>query len=727
MDEERFFAENRRPFSFFVAGRNALGAVQSAMVAERDRWALWVPVAFGFGISVYFLLPFEPNRSHLFILLSIAIALAVTGERLRHIQTLAAALILVAILAGTVLISFRSDYVAAPRIDGTVTLSGLSGVVTSVEAFAEGPRIQLEDLTAANAWRAGENLPRSVRVRLRRGQDVPLVGQRISLTARLSEPPRPSMPGAYDFARRAWFQSLGGVGFAFTEWRPVVNEADNIGFHRHLEFGIARTRHHISSEIRTSLQGNAGAVASALFSGDRAPVPETVLEDLRRSGLAHLLAISGLHVGMVALIVFFAVRGVLAWKSGWALDRPIKKWAAAAALLATFGYLLLSGATVPTQRAFLMTGVVLLAVLLDRQAISMRLVAIAAMVVLIVQPESVTGASFQMSFAAVVALVAFYEAMPVAALRRGGGQDGRGRLSRTFWYAAAVCLTTLIAGAATAPFALHHFGQIAHYSVLANLIAIPIVTFWVMPLGLLSLLVLPVGLHDFPLYLAGMGIDAVLFIARFVADLPGAVGRFPALTDWGFAMVVGGGLWTAIWRRRWRYLGVLPVAGGLLSIHFHEPPVLILHESGNQAAVLWQDEFWVESTRRERFSLDVWGQRTGRPIAGDIQSLRNQRNSPVRCDPLGCLVTLPGDATGGAPVRIAFAYDPRALHADCGLADVTRAPVVPHPGLCQDRLIISPADLARNGAHAITIGPNGPELHTVEDGRRNRPWSRYGS
>jgi len=708
-----------------LAALSAHRKVCATLAAERERWALWAPVAIGCGIACYFALPVEPAFPELLTLLGIAMIGTAIAEYFRWGRVAALGLIAVLILAGATLITFRSGDVAAPRIDGSVTLSGLNGTVTSVESFASGVRVRLDELTASNSWQLQDGLPRSVRIKLHRDDPPPLVGQRISLTARLSEAPRPSMPEAYDFARAAWFQGLGGVGFAFTHWQDAGRaEHLDFGIWRDIGFRIARTRHRISQELRETLPGESGAVAAALLAGDRAPVSEDVLADLRQSGLAHLLAISGLHVGMVALIVFVTLRTLLAWNSRWTRERPIKKWAAVGALLATFGYLLLAGASVPTQRAFLMTGVVLVAVMLDRQAISMRLVAIAAAVVMILQPESVVGASFQMSFAAVIALVAFYEAAPASIMRRDGSASGN-RLSRLFWYAGAVSLTTLIAGTATAPFALHHFGQIAHYSVLANVVAVPIVTFWVMPLGLLALILMPLGLHDLPLQLCGLGIESVLWIAQFVSELPGAVGRFPALTDWGFVSVVIGGLWMSIWRLRWRYLGFLAILIGLLSPMTREPPVLILHENRTQAAILWGEGYWVTSLRREVFSMDVWQQRTGLPILGDFNDLSEERNAPILCDPLGCLVTLNHpDGPEHGPIRLALASDPRALRDDCRLADVTHAPVQPHPALCQDRVVVGPADLSVHGAHAIGFGPDGVIVERVEDGRSGRPWSQ---
>ncbi len=252
--------------------------------------------------------------------------------------------------------------------------------------------------------------------------------------------------------------------------------------------------------------------------GERGAIPSDVRAAMQQSGLAHLLAISGLHLGLVAGFVFFAVRGALALWPGVVLRYPVKKWAAAALSMSAV-YLLLAGATVPTQRAFIMTGLILLAVIVDRRGISMRLVAWAAIVVLLIRPEALLSVSFQMSFAAVVALVATYE-VAGGKVRQSLGQ--RGIRQRLAVYLVSILLTTLVASTATAPFAAFHFNQFAAYSNVSNLIAIPIAAFWVMPLIVVSLVLMPFGLEGAVMPVLGVGIDIIIGVARAVSAWPGA-------------------------------------------------------------------------------------------------------------------------------------------------------------------------------------------------------------
>jgi len=343
----------------------------------------------------------------------------------------------------------------------------------------------------------------------------------VRLRAVLQPPAEPAAPGALDFARQAYFQRLGAVGYVFGR-AEVLAPADH-----QLPFGLwlHRLREAMAARILEALPGESGAVAAALMTGVRGAIPEEVMATMHDSGLAHLLAISGLHMGLVVGLLFFALRAGMALVPGLALRRPIKKWVAVGAILGALGYLLLTGATVPTQPAFVMVSLVLVAVMLDRRGLSLRLVAWAAVFVLAAAPESLLSASFQMSFAAVIALITGYE----VTAERGLAALGERRLAvRVVAYLAGVAVTSLIAGLATAPFALYHFNRIAWYGLLANLVAVPLTAFWIMPWALVAFALMPFGAEALALAPMGWGIDLLLAVARDVAALPSAVSLVPA-------------------------------------------------------------------------------------------------------------------------------------------------------------------------------------------------------
>ena len=413
------------------------------ILAERDRWALWLPPGMAAGAGLYFALMTEPAWWMGAGLLALAggLWLGWRNSQLAVILALAIAAPAVGFTAGQI----RTHAVAAPVIEREIGPVSVRGRIVVAEMRPNDRRLTLDRLTVGDL--APRQTPARIRVTVRaRGTEV-APGDWVTLRAVLLPPSPPAAPGAFDFARYAWFDRLGAVGYAVSA--PALADGEAAGARGRL----ASVRHAMSQRISANLGGQQGAVASALMTGDRGAINDDVWQALRDSGLAHLLAISGLHVGLVAGILFFTLRGGLAMIEPLALRHPIKKWAAAAVMVGALGYVVLTGGTVPTQRAFVMLGLVLLAVMLDRRPFSMRLVAWAVVIVLVTAPEAMLGPSFQMSFAAVVALIATYEIAkePMRRWRRGAG-PGR----RAMVYLAAVALTTLVAGLATSPFALYH-------------------------------------------------------------------------------------------------------------------------------------------------------------------------------------------------------------------------------------------------------------------------------
>jgi competence protein ComEC len=384
--------------------------------------------------------------------------------------------------------------------------------------------------------------------------------------------------------------------------------------------------------------------------------------------------------------------------------------------LGAFGYLFLVGATVPTQRAFLMIFLALIAVIMDRNPISLRLVAAAAFAVLLAAPESLLSASFQMSFAAVTALVAGYE---VVASRRERAFAERGAGRRIALYLGGVALTSVIAIAATTPFAIYHFNRMALYGLLANLIAVPLTAFWIMPWAVIAFLLLPLGLEALALAPMGWGIEGMIGTAKSVAGLPGAVLPVRAMPLFGLGLVVLGGLWLCLWRQSWRLAGLAAVAIGLLGSTLARPPDLLASGNGKLLAVRGPDgALWLSSTRRERFTSENWLRRagldagSGRPWPLEGEALGGR----LSCDSLGCIYRSGGQV-------IALVRDPRALIDDCSVATVLIS-VVPVGKRCSGpAVVIDRFDLWRAGAHALWLEADGPRVERVNDRPGSRPWA----
>lgn len=684
-------------------------ALAAAFLAERERWALWLPALLGLGIALYFLLPFEPVRWIGTTWTATALAGGVAVRR--RPGWLLAAIALGAVGLGFAAGQWRTASVAAPVLAKRLGPVFVTGRVVGVALREDGYRLLLDRPRVPRLDRG--KTPRRIRVTVRRGGDRPRAGDRVGLRAVLMPPPAPSAPGAFDFQRRAYFEGLGAVGYAVRGPWPI--EAADNGTSDFASW-LARQRQRLTERIVAGLPGPAGAVASALMAGEKGAIPADVMAAFRDSGLAHLLAISGLHIGLVAGILFFTVRAVLALVERVALNHPIKKWAALVALAGALGYLLITGATIPTQRAFLMTGLVLLAVMLDRTAVTMRLVAWAAAAILLWAPESLLQVSFQLSFAAVIALVAAYEGLRprFAAWRAGGGSRRRLAL-----YLAGIALTTLIAGLATGPFAIYHFNRFVVYGLAANLAAVPIMALWIMPWAVAAFALLPVGLEHLALAPMGAGIDAVIWISREVAAWPGAVTLVPAMPTAGLALIAVGGLWATLWRGAWRWLGGVAIAAGLASPALVVSPDILVTGDGKLRAVRAEEGgLLLSSSRASRFAAEIWLRRDGRTApAGVWPESGPSADGRLRCDSLGCIYRAKGFV-------VALPRDERALADDCRAADVVVA-VVPVRRRCPSaRVVIDRFDLWREGAHALWLGGDGSgvRVESVVARHGRRPW-----
>lgn len=682
-------------------------AVLDALLAERDRWALFLPVFFGAGIAAYFALGTEPAVWPAPLVLVVAGIGAWLGRRHPVVPLMAIPLALMA--AGFTLAYWRAHAVAAPVLERQIGPVMVTARVLDVDPAEHGARLVLAEPRIQRL--RPENTPARLRLTWRGSGDLPRPGQWVQVRATLNPPAGPAAPGAYDFARVAWFEQVGGTGFAVGRLVtvPAPGEVARPGWGDRWQRGLSDLRQDLTERILRALPGGTGAVAAALMTGERAAIPAALDEAYRDSGLAHLLSISGLHLALVAGLLFGATRfGLAAWEHA-ALHWPIKKWAAAVALLGSAGYLLLAGAQVPTQRSFLMTGLVLMAVLADRSALSPRGIALAAFIILAVAPEAIFGASFQMSFAAVLALIATWEVL--ARRLRPGGEAGLARRA-LMWLATAV-LTSAVAGMATAPFAAYHFNRFVDFGLVANLVAVPLSSIWVMPWAVVAFLLMPFGAEWLALQPMGWGIDGINAIAVEVASWPAAVTRLRAMPGWSLPIMALGGIWLCLWRRRWRLIGLVPLLAGVATPWFATAPNVLIHPEG--AVAVRTDDATLYAQGRG-FVVDTWARRAGLEEA-DSWPRQQSREGALRCDAQGCMARVNG-------WLVALPKHASAIDEDCRTADV----VVTHlsvGGRCPSaRIVVDRWSLRAGGAHALWLPPRGAaDMQTAADLRGRRPWS----
>ncbi|WP_051213329.1 ComEC/Rec2 family competence protein [Rubritepida flocculans] len=682
------------------------------LAAEQGRLALWLPVAMGAGILLYFQLRFEPPLWWALPALA-PLPAALWLARRSLVGGWALGLVAAAGL-GVALCLFHAAR-APPPLDPPRGAVVLTGVVAETDLLPEGVRLTL---SGARWDEAMAPTPRLIRVRLRANDPVrPQPGDTVRLRTLLRAPSAPAYPGAWDFQRAAFFEGLGASGFA-------LGPAEILGEGARAP-PLAGWRAAIEARVIAAVPGGAGAIAAALLTGGQSAIARADMEAMRDSGLVHLLSVSGLHIAIVMGVSFFVVRAGLALWPGFALRFGTRPWAALAALAAGGFYMVLTGAQIPMQRSFAMAALVTLALLTGRRAFSPRVLAFAAAAVLALHPFALMGPSFQMSFAAVLALIAVWERLrPVLA---------RGEAARPWWWlpVAAVlgtALTSLVAGLATTPYGLHHFGRVQLYGVAANALAVPLTSVLVMPSGMLALALMPLGLEALPLWLMGRGVEGILLVAREVASWPGAAATLAPLPGWGLGLASLGLLWLCLWRTGWRLWGLPLLGAGLLAWGLARPPDALAAADGRLFAFAVEGELHVE--RRpgaSRFTRELWLRSQGDEEGEALPAEGEAAGGRIRCTPEACTLH---DATGAARVLLLRPAPPRrgqrapplrAPPEACGAVAVILAPE-PLRGGCPGSQLVDRFALWRDGAHAVWLTGAGARVLSDRAHRGERPW-----
>ncbi|HEU5019729.1 MAG TPA: ComEC/Rec2 family competence protein [Pseudolabrys sp.] len=728
MAREDLQGEERRPrakawaASIDVARRRAALALPDAVVASADRlrrtfaqWVHaelapgqllpWLPVAFGLGIVIYFTADREPACWAALAIAFGGVGLAASARR--HAVGFPAALGLAAIAAGFAVGTLQTLRVTHPVLVYPTWRANVAGFVETREERTRSDRIVVR-VHSISAPRMRIK-PDRVRVAVRKGT-APPVGRYVSFKAHLAPPLQPLRPGGYDFARGMYFQQIGASGFVLGAMRtPPPPRAPGLWL-RYAAF-LDQIRGTIDQRIHETITGDRGAIASALITGQRDAITNAVNDAMYVSSLAHVLSISGYHMAVVAGVVFFVIRAVLALFASLAIGRPIKKWAAAGALVATTFYLLLSGAEVATQRSYIMIALVLIGVMLDRPALTFRTIAVAAFGVLLLSPQAVVHPSFQMSFAATLALVAAYQhGWP---WRADADSSRAARLALWGWREiASLILASTVAGLATTPYAAYHFHRLAPYGVLANLLAMPVVSAWVMPMGILGALATPLG-FDAPFWrLMGYGIDWMITVALWVAHLPGALGRIHAFGTGPLLLSTAGLLLVCLLRTPLRWSGaVLAVVAALWALATPQPDLLISADGRTAAVRSSSGRLAVLRKGWDTFALKDWLAADADPRDVKDGSL----NEGVRCDSVGCI----GHLADGRLVSYALAPD--AFAEDCSRASLVIS-ARQAPGDCAAMLIDRNVWRAR-GAVALWRTETGFEEVDARPASYDRPWA----
>jgi competence protein ComEC len=669
----------------------------------------WLAIAFAGGIATWFAL----NGPVAWVVAASACLLAAVGavalwrgnEARAHVLLAVVAVGLLA-AAGLGIAWARSELAGAEPLSRPISTTIEGRVLERIEQPAEG-RVRLVLTTREPDGQ------RAIKVRV----NVPLEQDRaglsegalVRLQARLMPPSPPMLPGGYDFARAAWFEGLAATGSVQGDLQLLEPGSGGAV--------LPSLQRRLSAHVRSRLAGSEGAIAAAFASGDRGAIATADEEAMRDSGLTHLLSVSGLHVSAVVAAGYLLAIKLLALWPWLALRVRLPLVAAGVAALAGIAYTLLTGAEVPTVRSCIGAVLVLIALALGREPLSLRLVAVAAMFVLLVWPEALVGPSFQMSFAAVIAIVALHEAASVRAFLAPREEGWLAWLGRR---AAMLLLTGVVIEIALMPIVLFHFHRAGLYGALANVVAIPLVTFVTMPLIALALLLDIVGAGSPAWWLAGQSLDLLLGIAHFTAGQPGAVRLMPQMGGMTFALFVAGGLWLALWRGRARFLGLVPAALATALLLATPVPDLLISGDGRHVGISDGERLLVLRETRSDFTRENMLELAG--VSGEPVALAEWPGA--RCSADFCAVAL---ERAGRTWHILMSRSrqivaERALAAACERADI----VVSDrwlPRTCRPRWLKADGRmLAETGGLAIVL--DGRRVSSVSQSQGEHGWWR---
>jgi len=717
---------------------------REAVARQRANWPCWLAIGLGTGVLLYFAMPFEPSPR-----------LAIGGTAIAALLAFAAALLprcrpalwpLLALLVvgcGFTAACLRTASMTPHFIAADMRAVAVTGRIAQIEPLPAGGRMTLTPAVVGRGTDTAQGMTLKLQITVLSGIDDLQPGDWVRLRADLHPPSGPAAPDAFDFRRQAFFSGVDGIGFSYSARRVDPPAGWDAGqAEGRFSAWADRLRQHIGQRIAQILPDETGALAIALVVGNQTALRKADMAAMRDSGLSHLLSISGLHISMAAGLVFITCRFLFALWPWLALRIATKKWAAVLGLAGAVFYAVLAGAAepslsgsvVPTQRSLFMVAIAFTAILVDRSPISLRLVAWSAVILLLWQPESLIGPSFQMSFAAVFALIACFEALrphlialrqylAVPAVDLTGRVMGYGGMA--FFWLFSLMLSSLIASLATAPFGLYHFDRLQIYGLVANMLAVPLTGFWLMPAAAIALLLMPFGL-DAPFWqLLGWGCEALFWIGRGVQHWPSAVIAVQAMPVWGLLAASAGLIWICLghgWNRAWGLLGMAVMA---LSIATMAQPDILLSESGRLIALrVPADQLVVSSNRVEKRVRETWLRRSAQAKSDTFTTLAGHGDAAwLSCNfEDNCRVEVSGR-------KIVFDLGRVPSDISCNDVDVI---IVPQRQIACDSLagarkplIIDKSDIARTGALALYLTAQKIALQSTAAAVGQRPWSAF--
>lgn len=685
---------------------------------DRRRIFLWAPVMAGFGALAELGAAHEPVAWYAPALATVLACLALLARHHpRRAWPLCGAMLF---FAGVAAVELREYNVGAPVLDH-IRIVEITGYVLRIDPRPAGARLVV---AVASADPLGKvHRPAQVRVTMRTGPR-PLAGDFIAFKARLLPPSHAVLPGGYDFATDAYFAGLGAVGSVLGRIE-VFDPPFPASTTQRLAMSLDRLRNRVAGDILANVPDERGAVAVAMVTGKRGMLDQGIRQVISKAGIFHLVTISGIQMSLVAGLLFWLIRRLLGLSATLALHWPIRKWAAGLAMLGAVAYDGFTGSRVGTERALIMTLIMFGAVILDREALTMRNLAFAALAVILLQPEALLGAGFQLSFAAVAALVAVHEARNLARGSAPPQQRGINRpqrvkppppraIHRGARWLGALLMATFFATLASAPFMAAAFNELSLYVLIGNPLTLALIELVAVPGALLGLALYPLGWDGPVWHCVGLNIGLVLKMARLLAAAPHSTLPVAAFPGWALAALTLALLSLVIWQRPLMRLTALPfLVIGLAGAAFPPHPDLLIAPDGTALmARPAHGPIVLLAQRRNNFMITQWLRAAG--DSRDAAHLPIAASRQAGCDSRGCTITL---AHGHS---VALVWRPSAFGEDCRRADIIVTPLYA-PRTCKAK-VFDRASLGTSGAVSLHFGPRGLDITTAEPPGASRPW-----
>ncbi len=650
------------------------------------------------GIKIFFSLPQDPPAILIPLLGGLGLALWIMFRKSSFRLWVFACLL---VLLGYVCAQYRTQSLAMPLIGAELHYRDIEGQIELLDPEDKKTKITIIYPTIEGL--PPEQTPPRLRITLR-GEQMPMqAGDRVRLKANLFPLPAPTMPGGFDFARYYYFSGIGGTGYSLSPVE-ILQPNQSSG----LDIAINNLRHAIGEDMRNGMPGPAGAVAAAMTIGETGPISNKINDELRDSGLYHILSISGFHLAVVTGLVFAALRILLSLIPAFALRVNTKKIAGLLALLAAFAYLALAGYPLPAQRSFIMVGFVFVAILCDRRGISLRSMCFAALFILIAFPDSLYSASFQLSFAATLAIVSLYESCPLPRPQSLLGKAGA--------HALGILTTSLAASLATAPFIIYDFNRLSLLGIVSNMLVLPLASVVIMPAIIIAVLIIPLGIAWIAYIPVQWGTDLMLRISAIASAMPLASIRLPALSESGVQLAALGLLWVCLWRGRLRLWGIPMLLLSLATMGFHEPIDAFVSAEAKQVLVRLPDGNYttLKGTGRS-YAVKSWLQTEGQEMPIIL------KDTQIPCDETSCTYT----KNGHTLIMVTHPESDAALDAACKRApDILIASRYLKAKRCPEpKMLVGKNELGAYGPHAFRLKTSGIErLRTREAGSPRRQW-----